>query len=261
MPGDNCSIYVGSVSRRSHYKGISLFKVPSGEGKFEASWRQKLIAVITKDRVIDGPLRARINNKKLFTCQRHFAEDQYHRHDNKFTLIPGALPTLNLPIKSIPSSSSTVKPRKSADAIQEKKSLHASFVPVNDQPAECYKSFDEFSTRANALKLTAWNISNNVNNILSFSFADQIHMIPKYEIYLEEDLSFNICVLLWRLPASHDLYTLNHRSVGLATSLSCGENGRRNKSESLSRFFFLLLFFLRERLVASPTFCKKYHNF
>ena len=99
MPGDNCSIYGCSVSRRSQYKGIPLFKVPSGEGEFETSWRQKLIAVITKDRVIDGPLKARINNKKLFICQRHFAEDQYHRHDNKCTLIPGALPTLNLPFK------------------------------------------------------------------------------------------------------------------------------------------------------------------
>ena len=105
MPGDNCSIYGCSVSRRSQYKGISLFKVPSGEGKFETSWRQKLIAIITKDRVIDGTLRAQINKKKLFICQRHFAEDQYHRHNNKCTLIPGALPTLNLPIKSIHSSS------------------------------------------------------------------------------------------------------------------------------------------------------------
>ena len=85
-------------------------------------------------------------------------------------------------------------------------------MPINDQPTECYKSFDEFSTRANALKLTGWNI-NNVNNILSFSFADQIHMVPKYEIHVEEDLSFTIRMLLWSLPASHDLYTLNQRSL------------------------------------------------
>ena len=131
MPGDNCSIYGCSVSRRVKYKGTSLFKVPSGEGKFETNWRQKLVDIITKDRVIDGPLRARICNKKLFICQRHFAEDQYYRHDSKCTLNPGAIPTLNLPIKSIPSSSSAVKPRKSADSIQEKKTLHAKFGAFN----------------------------------------------------------------------------------------------------------------------------------
>eukprot|EP00794_Sanderia_malayensis_P002699 gene2699-3120_t len=220
MPGDNCSIYGCSVSRRSQYKGISLFKVPSGEGKFETNWRQKLNEVITKDRVIDGPLRARINNKKLFICQRHFAEDQYHRHGSKCTLVPGVIPTLNLPIKSIPSSSSAVKPRKSADAILEKKSLHASYsepVGLVDQPVECYQSFYEFSTRANTLKLTGWNTSNDVSNILSFSFADQVHMVPKYEIHVEEDLSFTVRMLLWSLPATHALYTANQRSVKYIT--------------------------------------------
>ena len=68
MPGDNCSIYGCTVSRRAKYKGIALFKVPSGNNDFDVKWRDQLVAVVTKDRVIDASLRERIKNKKLFIC-------------------------------------------------------------------------------------------------------------------------------------------------------------------------------------------------
>ena len=156
----------------------------------------------------------------MFICQRHFAEDQYHRHDNKCTLVPGAIPALNLPVKSIPSSSFASKPRKSADAILDKKSSHASFLEppgLVEQEFEYYKSFGEFATRARALKLAVWNISTDLSSSLSFTFADHVHMVPKYEIHVEEDLSFAVRMLLWSLPASHALYTDNQRSVRYIT--------------------------------------------
>ena len=49
MPGDNCSIYVCTVSRRSKYKGIAIFRVPAPKTEFEKSWKDKLVAVITKE--------------------------------------------------------------------------------------------------------------------------------------------------------------------------------------------------------------------
>ena len=63
------------------YQSISLFKVPSGEGKFEANWRRKLVDIIMRERVIDGPLRERIKSKNVFICQLHFTEDQNFCHD------------------------------------------------------------------------------------------------------------------------------------------------------------------------------------
>ena len=57
MPGENCSIYGCTVSRRSKYKGVSIFKIPSGDNTFDKEWREKLVAVITRDREIDAPQR------------------------------------------------------------------------------------------------------------------------------------------------------------------------------------------------------------
>ena len=54
MPGDNCSIYGCTVSRRSKYKGIAIFKVPAPKTEFEKRWKDKLVDVITKSREIDG---------------------------------------------------------------------------------------------------------------------------------------------------------------------------------------------------------------
>ena len=148
MSGDNCSIYGGTVSRKAKYKGISLFKLPCGDGEFETSWRNKLVAIITKDRVIDSSLKKKIGSKRLFICQRHFTEDCYHAHDNKRTLVPAAITTENLPENSIPSTN--VTPRESAAIIQQRRALH-----VVD-PVECYKSFSKFSSCVLNLKLTGW---------------------------------------------------------------------------------------------------------
>ena len=74
------------------------------------------------------------------------------------------------------------------------------------------KSFSEFSIRILGLKLNDWNI-HNAGKYISCTFSDNIHMVPKYEIYVDENLSFTLRVLLWSVPASHDLYTSNQFSM------------------------------------------------
>ena len=176
MPGDNCSIYGCSVSRRKEYSGISLFKVPSGKTEFDKMWRDQLIAIITKDRVIDQSLRSQINTNKLFICQRHFRDNQYYRHDTKCTLNPGVIPTLNLPQKSHPPSSTVSKPRYYNQKATEYK--------IND----CYSSFSEFKTRVESLKLNGWQVTSQ-NNLL-FTHHDGVHSVPKFEIYFDDQLNF-----------------------------------------------------------------------
>ena len=61
------------VSRRSKYKGLSIFKVPSGDSEFETTWRNKLIAVVTRDRVIDSKLKEQINKNRIYICQQHYS--------------------------------------------------------------------------------------------------------------------------------------------------------------------------------------------
>ena len=63
----NCCIYgCRHSSRRPGYAGIGIYKVPSGNDEFEKNWREKLVLIITKDRVIDEPLRKRIDRRKLY---------------------------------------------------------------------------------------------------------------------------------------------------------------------------------------------------
>ena len=204
MLGDNCSIFGCTVSRWSKYKGIAIFKVPGRKTEFEKTWRDKLVAVITKDRQIDAALRERINSGRLFICQRHFREDQILRHDCRATLKPGEIPSLNLPIKSFPSSSSIVKPRESAGSILEKKS---SCSPCEaPTPTVFYKSFLEFLNRVKLLKLTGWEVS-TTDKTAHFTFNDEIHSVPKYEIHVDENLSFIIHILLWTIPSNHEIYS------------------------------------------------------
>ena len=39
MPGENCSILNCPVSRKAPYKGVGIYKVPSGTNEFESTWR------------------------------------------------------------------------------------------------------------------------------------------------------------------------------------------------------------------------------
>ena len=48
---------------RPKHKGISIFKVPSGNSEFKTNWRIKLAAVVNRDRVVDATLRERTKNK------------------------------------------------------------------------------------------------------------------------------------------------------------------------------------------------------
>ena len=110
------------------------------------------------------------NSGMLFICQRHFR------------------------IKRFPFSSSIVKPRESAGSILEK-SLHDA-----PTPTIFYKSFLEF---LNQLKLTGCEVS-TTDITAHFTFNDEIHSVPKYEIRVDENLSFIIRILLWTIPSNHE---------------------------------------------------------
>ena len=164
IPGVNCSILGCHVSRRTKYEGLSIFKVPSGDSEFETTWRNKLIVIVTRDRVIDTKLKEQINNRNIYICQQHYRTDQYIIRDTCKTFNPGEIPTLNLPVKSIPFIQPV--PRSSAENISIKR-------PNNIPPSTstivspCYKSYDEFKKRIALLKLpSSWEIVHTNDNIV-----------------------------------------------------------------------------------------------
>ena len=65
MPGANCSIAGFSTSRK--HKGISIFKIPEAKSEVpeHIKWREDLINVITRDRVIGSHLKRQIHEDRL----------------------------------------------------------------------------------------------------------------------------------------------------------------------------------------------------
>ena len=77
MPGENCSIFNCHSSRAA--PGISFFRVPTKDDEYSTNWRNKIVAVITRDRVIDGNLKRQIKNRTLHTCELHYPQEKMIR--------------------------------------------------------------------------------------------------------------------------------------------------------------------------------------
>ena len=76
MPGANCSMYGCGTSRK--HKDIGIFKLPLPKDDFHRKWRQDLIDIILRFRVLDESLERQINEDRIHICQRHFREDQFY---------------------------------------------------------------------------------------------------------------------------------------------------------------------------------------
>ena len=77
MVGCNCSIY-GCTESRNKTKNLKFgfFKIPTKDDDYSKEWREKLIHIITRDRVVDSQLQQQIQKRNLFICERHYREDQ-----------------------------------------------------------------------------------------------------------------------------------------------------------------------------------------
>ena len=196
----------------------NIYKVPGGNKEFDSKWREKLVAVVVRHREIDAALKERIQKKKIFICQRHFRDDQIVYHESRTSLVPGALPELNLPLHSFQSPPTT--PRTASASVASKRLCHQ----INQQllpettPSYCYKSFDEFKKRILLLKLQpAWTVKTTPHCIVTYS--DGIHALPKFEIFVNEKLSFLCRVYSWKVPENNELL-LSYKNSFLYTTLS-----------------------------------------
>ena len=73
MPGDNCAVFgCGSCGSCRRTKGIGIWKLPAAKDEAHKKWRGDWLSEITKTREIDNEFRKRIENDKVFTCEKHF---------------------------------------------------------------------------------------------------------------------------------------------------------------------------------------------
>ena len=72
MPGDNCCVVGCSSNRRE--KGLGIFKLPSKIKHKE--WREKWKNELTKTRVLDKNFKEQLENDRVYTCEKHFREEE-----------------------------------------------------------------------------------------------------------------------------------------------------------------------------------------
>ena len=70
MPGDNCVVFGCGSCRRT--KGIGIWKSPEAKDEAHKKWRDDWLSEITKTCEMDHEFRKRIENDKVFTCEKHF---------------------------------------------------------------------------------------------------------------------------------------------------------------------------------------------
>ena len=160
-------------------------------------------------------------------------------------MVPGSIPTLCLPQKSLPSSSTTKKPRDSAEIIAQKRSAVQSSLNVVS-PTPSYKNYEDFVKRVQQLKLPgAWEIFPDIHDVKILK-QDDVHVLPHFEILVDTELQFTVSVYMWKLPDDHEIYIKHKRTVrnitlsNLIISLSSYQlcNGISNVAAAKSGAFF-----------------------
>ena len=204
-----CAFPTCPVSRTKKYNGISLFQLPKRKAEFYSTWRKQLLDILSKYRVMDATFKKEIMDCKitLHICERHFTkEDMEFTPTGIKTLRLQALPTINLPARTL----ETPKP-------EERRPIHRTAVPEIDIDFNVvsqyrYQSFAELCKRVERCKLDDWTISMSISNIKFISYLHP-HIVPQFEITIDDSLEFSVVVFGWLLSDVHPLYKKYKRSV------------------------------------------------
>ena len=209
MPGENCAIFGCSTSRR--HKGISIFKVPLPNNEFNKKWNRDLINIITKERQVDEPLKKRIVSCNLYICERHFSREQIWKYPFRKVLKDGALPSLNLPEKVLLHQNHHTITRPTS-SIQKREEHLESATLSPPPPSYIYKEFQDFKDRTIKLSLNdLWQFELSENLVIA-TFKSTNHVLPKFEVFIDNTLTFSLRVYGWVLPQNHELYSKFNKS-------------------------------------------------
>ena len=67
MSGFNCAIIGRNISRKHK---LGLFQIPTKGDEYSTLWGNKLVAIITRGRVIDNGLKGQIERRTLYILNR-----------------------------------------------------------------------------------------------------------------------------------------------------------------------------------------------
>ena len=74
MLGVNCAVIgCGSCSRT---EGIGIFKLSSAKDDKHKRWRDEWVGELKKTREVDKDFRRQINEDKVYTCEKHFKDEE-----------------------------------------------------------------------------------------------------------------------------------------------------------------------------------------
>ena len=132
-------------------------------------WRGDLFNVIRKDRVVDDSLQRQIDADMLHICERHVSDYQFYFYATRKSLKKGAIPTLNLPQKDIPSITS---PLHSTITITKREESIAT--QVLSSSALFYKDFLQFKKRIVKLQIKSSRQLCNINILIRYPICTKI---------------------------------------------------------------------------------------
>ena len=125
--------------------------------------------VIRKDRVVDDSLKRQIDADRLHIFERPISDYQFYFYATRKSLKGGAIPTLNLPQKPIPSLTS---PHRSIITITKRQDSSAT--QVLSSSALFYKDFLQSKQRIVKLQINdTWSIN------LQDNYAIQIYVTTR----------------------------------------------------------------------------------
>ena len=86
MPGANCVFPNCGTNRRWNwnisdrrleleYDGIGIFRISQRKSPFYSAWREEVITIIKKYRVVDKSLKRQIDSWNISICERHYKQD------------------------------------------------------------------------------------------------------------------------------------------------------------------------------------------
>ena len=114
----------------------------------------------------------------------------------------GALPTLNLPVKSHDTKPTTTRAARSI----------VKDVAPEDQNEKCYYSYKELLVRVKALKFSKDWTQEEMNDRLLLKKVSTV-ILPELQIIIDDSLGVTVSVFGWLLPDDHEIYIETFRSV------------------------------------------------
>ena len=114
----------------------------------------------------------------------------------------GALPTLNLPVKSCSSTTtSTTSQRSSSLSTITKREMFQQQheIEIDNLLPNCYNGYEDFSQRVQKLKLAQGWIIVDYQNYIEIKFLEPTYTIPKFQIFVNKDLTYTLRCYGWTI--------------------------------------------------------------